>query len=170
MTYTVPFRLRVLQGLTACLKTITVANGYQFDMAEAVFRGRNVYGDDDPVPLLSILEAPLPDTPSPTPAAGGTWQGPWELMIQGWVDDDKQNPTDPAHVLLADVKKALAEERKKMLRPGSGNNLLGMQGKVTDLIIGACVVRPAEEHVNELANFLLSVTLRIAENMNDPYA
>jgi len=165
-----PFRLRVLRGLTACLQTITVANGYRHDLADSVRRGRIVYGDDDPIPLVSILEAPLPDAPSATPAAGGTWKGPWELMIQGWVDDDKENPTDPAHFLLADVKKALALERQKAIRPGSGNNLLGMGGRVTDLIIGACVVRPAEEHVNELANFLLSVTLQIAENMNDPYA
>jgi len=169
MAHTVPFRLRVLHALTAVLKTITKANGYNYDLAESVFRGRLMYGDSDPIPLVSVLEAPLPDEPDSTPASGTTWKGQWRLMIQGWVDDDKKNPTDPAHYLLADVKKALAEERKKMIRPGQGNNLLGMGGRVTDLIIGACVVRPAEEQVNEYANFLLSVSLEIAENMADPY-
>lgn len=170
MAHTVPFRLRVLQALTGVLQTITVANGYHHDLADRIFRGRIIYGDSDPIPLVSILEAPLPDEPDPTPAADGTWKGSWRLMIQGWVDDDKKNPTDPAHYLLGDVKKALAAERKKMIQPGRGNNILGMAGRVTDLRIGACVVRPAEEQVNEYANFLLSVSLEIAENMADPYA
>ena len=169
MANTVPFRLRVLQGLTSVLQTITVANGYKHDLADRIFRGRIIFGDSDPIPLVSILEAPLPDEPDLTPAGNGYWAGPWRIMIQGWVDDDKTNPTDPAHYLLADVKKALAAERKKMIQPGRGNTMLGMPGCVTDLRIGACVVRPAEEQVNEYANFLLSVTLEIAENMADPY-
>lgn len=170
MAHTIPFRLRVVHALTAVLQTITKDNGYQHDLAEAVFRGRIIYGDNDPVPLVSILEAPLPDEPDSTPPSGTVWKGPWRFMVQGWVDDDKKNPTDPAHLLLADVKKALAKERStNMIRPGRGNNLLSMGGRVTDLIIGACVVRPAEEQVNELASFLLSVTLEIAENMADPY-
>lgn len=169
MSSPVPFRLRVMRNLTTVLQGITKANGYNYDMAASVFRGRVIFGDSDPIPLVSILEAPLPDEPDLTPAAGSVWTGQWRIMIQGWVDDDKANPTDPAHFLLADVKKALAKERKNMIRPGRGNNLLNMGGRVTNLVIGACVVRPAEEQVNEYANFLLSVTLEIAENMADPY-
>jgi len=160
-----PFRLRVLQAMTEHLKKITVANGYNFDLAEGVFRGRMMYGENDPIPLVSVLEAPLPDEPDVTPASGPTWKGPWRLLIQGWVDDDRENPTDPAHYLLADVKKSLAEARKDMIK----GRIFGFP-QVTNLIIGACVVRPAEEHVNEYANFLLSVTLEIAENMADPFA
>ncbi|AEY69568.1 minor tail protein [Burkholderia phage vB_BceS_AH2] len=165
-----PFRLRILDGITASLKRITVVNGYHFDMADSVFRGRLVFGDDDPVPLIAVNEAPLPPDPEPAKPASGAWTGEWHLMIQGWVDDDKDNPTDPAHFLMADVRKVLANERREQLKPGRGNNLFGMQGRVLDFSIGACVVRPAEEQVNELANFLLSVTLQIAEDMNDPYA
>lgn len=162
-----PFRLRVMRSLTECLQTITKVNGYNYDLASSVFRGRLMFGDSDPVPLVSILEAPLPEEPIRTPSAGPAWKGPWELFIQGWVDDDKENPTDPAHFLMADVKKALAEERKKMLR---ANNLFGQGGRVMDLRIGGSVVRPAEEHVSSYANFMLAITLEIAENMDDPYA
>ena len=168
-TAPVPFRLRVLQALTAALQNITPANGYTHDLSESVFRGRLIYGDNDPVPLVSIIEAPLPDEPDRAPSGASTWEGPWRLMIQGWVDDDKKNPTDPAHYLLADVRKALALEQRKAIQPGRGNDILGMKGRVTNMIIGECVVRPAEEHVNELAGFLLSVTLEIAENMADPF-
>ena len=167
----VPFRLRIVRSLTDVLRTITPANGYHHDLSEAVFRGRLIFGDNDPIPLVSVIEAPLPDEPVSTPPGATVWSGNWRFMIQGWVDDDKEHPTDPAHWLLADVKRALANERKlNSIRPGHGNNLLGAGGKVQDIIIGECVVRPAEEHVNELANFLLSVSLVIAENMLDPYA
>lgn len=166
-----PFRLRVLDGVTNCLKGITVANGYTYDLSNSVFRGRLIFGDDDPIPLIAVNEAPLPETPTTAKPAAGTWTGPWDLMIQGWVDDDRDNPTDPAHFLLADVRKALAiEKRENQLQRGKGNNLFGMEGRVLDLQIGATVVRPAEPQVNELANFLLSVTLEISEKMDDPYA
>ena len=164
-----PFRLRVVKALCQVFEGITVANGFNFDMEGRVFRGRLFFGDNDPIPMISVLEAPLPDEPDFTPAAGDIWTGTWRFMIQGWVTDDPKNPTDPAHFLLADVKKALAIERKNMIRPGLGNNLLGMEGRVLDLVIGANVVRPAEEHVNDYANFLLALTLEIAENMADPY-
>jgi hypothetical protein len=163
---TVPFRLRVLKSMSDLIATASKDAGYNYDLAGCVFRGRVLFGEDDPVPLVSILEAPVPDEPDPTPAAGTTWKGSWRLMVQGWVDDDRENPTDPAHYLMADVKRVLADHRKLMLMK---NNLFGMQGRVLDLTIGAGLVRPAQEHVQELANFLLSVTLVIAENMADPY-
>lgn len=167
MATTDPFRLRVLKALTARLQTITPDAGYKYDLSKSVFRGRLMFGDDDPIPLVSVLEAPLPEEPSTTPPSGPTWKGRWELYIQGWVDDDKENPTDPAHLLMADVKKALAEERKAMIRV---NNLFGQGGRVLDLRIGGSVVRPAEEYVSSYANFMLAITLEIAENMDDPYA
>lgn len=163
-----PFRLRVLDAVTACLQGITVANGYNYDMATSVRRGRFLFGDDDPVPLIAVNEAPMPEKPQPARPASGFWQGPYELLIQGWVDDDKQNPTDPAHFLLADVRKALSTARAEQDRPGQDNNLFGMAGRVDDFQIGVSIVRPAEQ-ANELANFLLSVTLQIVENMSDPY-
>lgn len=169
-----PFRLQVLDAMSQVLQRITKNNGYTYDLSESVFRGRLVFGDDDPVPMVVINEAPLPEGPTPAKPASGVWEGGWDLMIQGWVDDDKKHPTDPAHFLMADVRKALAIERREQMqrRPGQGviNNLFGMGGRVLDFQIGASVVRPAEERVNELANFLLSVTLHIAEQMDDPYA
>lgn len=159
-----PFRLRVLKAMTDTLAAIHPDKGYRHDLTGRVFRGRNMYGDNDPIPLVSILEAPLPDEPMAHKPNDGVWVGQWRLFVQGWVDDDRNNPTDPAHYLLADVKRALAEARRSQLKSGIFN-----MSRVTNLTIGANVVRPAEEHVNEYANFLLVVTLEIAENMMDPY-
>lgn len=167
MSGAVPFRLRVLQNLTDILAAISTDDGYNYTLKDRVFRGRLMFGDDDPIPLVSIVEAPLPDDPSYLSPANEFWHGEWELFIQGWVDDDKENPTDPAHYLMADVCKALAEERKQALRR---NNLFGMGGRVIDFHIGGKLVRPPEEFVSSYANFMLALKLEIAENMSDPYA
>ena len=99
-----PFRLRVLKALTATLETISTANGYQHDLNGKVFRGRAVFGNSDPLPMISILEAISPQSESGMAPTDGQQIENWELLIQGFVEDDEQNPTDPAYYLLADVK------------------------------------------------------------------
>ena len=164
MAHTRPFRLRVLDALTAALESITPANGYEHDLTGAVFRGRDVFDENDPLPMISILEpvqqAETQMGPDGTPAS----KGPWQLLIQGFVQDDRLHPTDPAHFLMADVKKALGEERLR----GRGFDILGMEGKVTDLIIGQGIVRPPDD-ISGKAYFWLFVYLNLAENVGSPY-
>lgn len=162
-----PFRLRVLKALSDKIASVSSEDGYNYTLDGRVFRGRLMFGDDDPIPLVSVVEAPLPDDPIPAPNGSPHWVGPWNLYIQGWVDDDKDNPTDPAHRLMADVRKVIALERRNAL---PRNNILGMGGRVLDIRFGGCSVRPAEEFVSAYANFMLAVTLQIAENLDDPYA
>lgn len=162
-----PYRLRVQKAVSSALAEITPAAGYQFDLSKAVFRGRNVFGESDQLPLVSILEAPIqPD--APRLPDGGTTQNPvWELVIQGFVDDDKWNPTDPAHRLLADVKKRLALECEKYT-PGKGYDTFGMGGRLGKLTIGTGVVRPPDE-ISSKAYFWLTINLGLVEDMADPY-
>lgn len=160
-----PFRLRVLKALTTCLEGITPANGYTHDLSGKVFRGRDIFGEDDPLPLVCILEAIEEKPQVPTPQAGVHSTGPWELQIQGFVQDDYYNPTDPAHHLMAEVKKRLVEERTR----DRGNDILGMGGKVKDISISHGVVRPADE-VSAKAYFWLRISLGLVENLLDPYA
>lgn len=173
---TKPLRLRILEAITAALKEITPANGYKYDLSENVFRGRMWYGEDDPLPLVSILEEPLPINQymaGQGPRGDGSEsKGSWALMIQGFVEDDKFNPTDPAHYLLADVKKRLAIARKRSVSAHAHNryNLLGMGGAVENLIIGAGVVRPPDYDVSSKAYFWLTITLTVVEDLEDPYA
>ena len=109
--------------------------------------------------MVSLLEPPLsieriasqPDNPN---AAGA-----WDILIQGWAVDDKDNPTDPAYRLAAWVVQTLAKERTKMRgRPGSKNYLK----------VGAPVVRPAD-FPSANACFYLLITLQIVEDMEDPF-
>ena len=84
-----PIRLEVLVRMSEVLKEITVANGYKVEIGSNVFRGRGVYGDETPLPALSILEAPIPLDQLPSAKDNQALAGQWELVIQGWVKDDR---------------------------------------------------------------------------------
>ena len=163
-----PTRLDIHKRLTALLETITTANGFQHDMAGKVFRGRGVYGDETPLPMLSILEAPIPDEPPAQPGSGTEQKIRQQLVIQGFVEDDRINPTDPAQVLLAETKSVLAVERSKVDWNKPEDGILGLGRTVTDLYIGAGVVRPADE-ISDKAYFWLNLTLEFVEDLADPF-
>jgi hypothetical protein len=182
-----PFRLTVKKSVCATLKTITPSNGYHFDMSdstvtengeeitkERVFRGRQQFGDDDPLDMVSVLEHPRALDALVAPDGQDDRVGEWDLLIQGFVKDDPKHPTDPADYLAADVVKALASEYDRPL-PGSeslGRNLfnLGYQMPcVTKMTIGSPIVRPADGVNSSQAFFWLTLTLTLAENVSKPY-
>jgi hypothetical protein len=157
------FRLRVLKAVTTAIQQITPANGYQHDLSQAVFRGRTMFGETDPLPMVSILEAPLQPDQLPVPKNAGANLGDWELLIQGFVVDDYLNPTDPAHALLAEVKKALAVQMARR------DNILGLGSKVDRLSLGTGTCRPADD-ISGKAYFWLPLIVRMVEDLDDPFA
>lgn len=178
-----PFKLRVLQALTTCIKEVTPANGYFFDlsdfdpgdgaMMERVFRGRPWFGDTDPIPMVSVLEpieeadlffAPPPDS------ASGTYD--WPLLVQGFVNDDPTHPTDPAYRLMRDVRRRLVREKQRKV-PGRhttdplGTSQFGLSGcRVTDMKVSTGKVRPADD-VSARAYFWMVVILTITEDAEE---
>lgn len=159
-----PFRLRVLRALATLIEGVNPTNGYAHDLRGRVFRGRIRYGDDDPIPMISILEAPIPlDVPQPK-ADARMAIGRWELLVQGFVDDDKRNPTDPGHHLMAEVKSVIVKD--KLIN--GGTNMLNMGGRVFEMYIGQGAVRPPDE-ASDKAFFWLTLTLHIGEDLEDPY-
>ena len=167
MAHDVPLRLRILMALSDLLKTISVANGYKTDINGAVFRGRDMFGDGDPLPLLSILEIPVPFEFIEVPRGSAAAAGEWGLLIQGFVPDDPTNPTDPAHYLMADVKRALATEKRRASGQNS-NGIFDMGGRVEDIIISSGSVRPPDQ-LSAVAYFWIHVTLKIVEDNSDAY-
>lgn len=163
-----PIRLEIMTRMADALKEITIANGYKVEIGDSVYRGRGVYGDETPLPALSILEAPIPLDQLPSAKNNTSQAGQWELVVQGWVKDDRVNPTDPAHVLLADVKQRLAREKRKSDWDEPEDGIFGLGRFVTGLYIGPGVVRPPEE-ISAKAYFWLTITLDIAEDMAEPY-
>lgn len=165
-----PFRLRVLKALTTTLKEITPANGYVNDLSESVFRGRDTFGEDDPLPMISILENPRATDPSQLADGTGS-SADWELLIQGFVKDDHMNPTDPAYWLEAEVRKRLAQEKDRA-RDFDGPGIFGLGQKapcVTGIVIGNPVCRPADE-TSDVAFCWLAVTLTLVEDLEKPFA
>lgn len=162
-----PFRLAVQLSLTSSLEEITPANKFLFDLSGKVKRGRLTYDDDDPMPLISILEAPIPQDPAPSRGPNPNSTGLWELLIQGFIDDDPDNPTDPAHFLMAEVKRRLVAEKRRETE--GRRDILGFKGKVDDLMIGQGAVRPSDPLVSK-GFFWLTVWLKLVEDLNDPYA
>lgn len=170
-------RLRILRALTVLLEGVeTLAFGITdvsgsplSSLAGRVFRGRVIFGEKDPIPMLSILEVPIPLDQIASPPDSSYSSGTWELLIQGFVKDDVDHPTDPAHVLMAAVKKRLAGARRqnrKLGQPGYG--ILGMADFITGMRIGSGVVRPPDE-VSAKAYFWLNLSLDIAEDLGDPF-
>lgn len=175
-------RLAALRALTTHLSDeIRIENGYKHDLSNAVFRGRLAFatGDDDnpgdPLPMVSILENPNPDRfPQ---RAGYEDQGDsvqrdkWTLNVQGWVEDDPLNPTDPAYELMADVKKALyaliAQHHPEQGIGGIHPNYC-LDGLINGLEFEAGTVRPPDE-LSSKAFFWMRVILDFAENVKDPY-
>ena len=169
-----PFRLRVQKAMCDVIKDITPANGYEHDLsdftdehgrpAKRVFRGRDEFGANDPLPMVSILEDPRAldanNSDDDTPTTGD-----YRLLIQGFVPDDIENPTDPAHHLAADIVTALVRSKSDKF------NILGLGAKmpcVTELKIGQPVVRPADDDISSVAFCFLSVTLKLVEDMENP--
>lgn len=166
-----PLRLRILKALTTSLLQITPANGYRLDLGPnnkfkrgKVFRGRLRYGPNDPLPMLSIIEAPIPLDPALTRGENVKSTGAWELLIQGFVDDDFENPTDPGHDFMAQVKHRLVYEKQR----DRGHGILGGNLGISEMLIGQGAVRPPED-TTEKAFFWLTLTIRFAENLDKPY-
>jgi hypothetical protein len=161
------YRLVVLKALTAHLETITVANGYSYDLSAAVFRGRTVFGANDPETMVSILEAPRNDSGIFAGSDKSSRAENWNLLVQGWAPDDKANPTDPAYGLMDAVETHLF----RLVKPGSDGNplypdeyLLGRtNGRtlIADMKIFPGVVRPPMEQVSSKAFFYLPVELQL---------
>lgn len=171
-----PFRLRVLKALGDLFKTITPANGKMHDLSDyldaagvvrpRVFRGVDTFGQNHPLPLVSILEHPRALDQALGPGGATVSTGEWDLLVQGFVPDDPDNPTDPAHRLAAEVVAVLAAERERR------NDLLGFGFRcpcVTGLEFGSPVVRPADGMVSTQAFFLLGVTLTLVEDPARPF-
>lgn len=165
--YTEPRRLRILKAMTVAFQEITPSNGYFSDLGSPgqVSRGRSIFGENDPLPMVSLLEPPLPPDRFPDPDESPVTAGRWDMVVQGFVQDDKDNPTDPAHYLCADLLQRLALEKQKETGPPYA---FGFK-QIRRLIIGPPVVRPPDNVVSARAYCWISLTIDLAEKLTKPY-
>jgi hypothetical protein len=160
-------KLQALKALTTLLEGIAPSsyNGrvVPASLAGAVFRGRSKFGDSDPDLMLSILEAPRGGSSSSNSTGEGRLDS-WPLLIQGWSQDDKDNPSDPVYMLLDDVEKRLDRIIATSNNTGQAaypeHYMLG--GLITKFDIQMGVVRPPTENVSSKSFFYLPVQVGLA--------
>ncbi|TGW04399.1 hypothetical protein EN788_52920 [Mesorhizobium sp. M2D.F.Ca.ET.145.01.1.1] len=118
--------------------------------------------------MLSLLEDPRSREPVDGAMASGLSTNQFRLLVQGFVEDDKDHPLDPAYRASADVIAALVKTRV-----AKDYNILGL-GSVAPCVIavqiGEPVHRPPDDEVSAVAYFLVPVTLILAENLETPFA
>jgi hypothetical protein len=92
-------------ALAARLAQITVANGYATDIGLRVFRGKRSLGEEA-VPCVTVIEGD--DAPQ---TGGGKLNGAVTIAqryaIEGHVVCDPDHPNDAAHLVIADLKRAI---------------------------------------------------------------
>lgn len=177
-------RLRTLKLLCKWLEQeISVANGYKFNLAGRVFRGRAYFSDADPETTVGVVENLQPDR-APARAGNNDQHGAaktseqWVLLFNGQTKEDPRAPSDNAYELMADVKKALA----KLVRDETNDLALTIDMGAGDTpkayYLGALInglecepgtVRPPEQPT-EKAFFWMRVILKFTERVNDPYS
>lgn len=164
-------QLDILLRLKELVEGAAVAEGDAFDLAGRVFIGRTEFGEDEKVPLVSILEAPRQEGFQPAQENGLIRNTQWLLLFQGWTANDPENPTVPVYELKATVEARLARVAA-MKRSGGGalhgaDYLLGR--RIASIIIGPGVVRPPERQVSSRAFFYLPVRVDYQEDLNAPF-
>lgn len=169
-------RLATLKAITAHLMSeVAIANGYQHDLDGAVFRGRMYFDKDDPMPCVSILDNinsdRFPSRAGNEDSGDGEAKSNWILLLNGWAADDKDNPTDPAEQLMADVKMALAKigsEPHPMDADQSKHANYLLDGLIAGIEFEPGTVRPPDEN-SAFAYFWMRVILKFTENVRDPF-
>jgi hypothetical protein len=167
-------QLDILKRLTAHLQGITPANGYDFDLSQSVFRGRLLFGDADPSPLVSIVEHLTADVNVDTTEENKVTRfETWVLLVQGWILYDVAHPTDDAYQLKASVEKRLAEciKTNNQGYPAFPDAyFLGYKKGITGMSIGPGVVSVAiRQEASSRAFFYLPLGIGLATDVSDPF-
>jgi hypothetical protein len=163
--YAAPIRLEIQRRLTSLIESAPLTGPLAGNTLNgAVFRGRLVFDDSDPLPMVSIIEPPIPEKAPDEKRDRSETRSNYQLVIQGFAKDEKRHPSDVLHFLLADVKKALSNEKLK----SANYNILDFDGKVMEMYVGPGAVRSASDP-SERAFFWLTLNLEIVEDLQNPY-
>lgn len=162
-----PPRLNILTLMTTAFSRITVANGFQTDLGGNTFRGRIYFGNDDPLPMLALVEPPVTDiVPLMSPPGGPCRKSKWTVIVQGFVKSGEDHPCDPAYVFAAEVTQVLMEEA---MRKNWGRTVtpFGLDHTIESVKIGPPIVRPSD-NISSTAYFWMTVEFEIVEDLLHP--
>lgn len=175
-----PKLLRAIMRLCDHLEQINPDNpdypDCPFDLRGRVYRGRSILNIKDARAALSILEFPRQDFTAPVGEHGIVRNDKPYFMLQGWPEDDPDNPSDPAYRLKAYCEQHLARiiaEKENGRGPvHDAEYMLGMNGDeryLTSFAMAQGVVRPPEDAASRLAMFYMPLVLGIKTDLSDPW-
>lgn len=154
---------------------VSPAQDRPIDLTDSVFRARAYIGgrgSKEPIPMVSLLMAPEVEPETIEAGLGRKRTRDVLYFFQGWTEPGVESETDPAHELLAEVKKALSNlmfpetNDYYMLRAYHPNN----RPMIQKLEVGMGLVRPPEDQVSPTAAyFWLPIRLGLIESPADPY-
>jgi hypothetical protein len=169
-------QLHILKAITIHLQGVTPANDYDFDLSAAVFRGRLLYGDDVPLPMVSIVEHLQGDITTDTAGENQIERTEtWILLVQGITRNAIENPTDETYNLKAAVEHRLARTIKMNAKGDPefpDEYFFGLRSlkAITGLTIGPGIVSPPREGISSRAFFYLPLGVGLATDISNPYA
>jgi hypothetical protein len=174
--------LRCMKHLAAILQGANPDNEdpifqapYTLDLRGKVFRGRSEIGNEVEKPFMALNEPPKPAAAVFAGEGAQVSRSGRQVLVQGFAQEDPENPGDPAYELMAVAQSRLARVNAIVqdgMRQGEGlypdDYLLG--GKLTGFQILEGVVQPPSQQVSNTAFFYLPVVLELVTDPANPYA
>lgn len=155
-------KLAALKKLTTLLEGITIADGYHVDLAGKVFRGRMLFGDDDPETMVSFIEQPVQDYGE---LVGANQARTYEfgVILQGFTTDDPLNPSDVMYDMSQDIEKrfAMISEQAKNGAPVYPGIYL-LDNTINSFKFSPGIVRPPDGNVSKRALLYMPIRIGLA--------
>lgn len=158
-----PKQLRIIRKLAAYLEATSGAKCWV---------GKSVITAKEAGDTLSILEAPRPIIGTGAGEANLNRNENWTLLLQGWPEDDHEEPSAPAYWMKAMCEQSLSLIVAQLPNGAQRTDALyRLGGDISSLTIGQGVVRPpSEEAASRLAMFYLPLIIEIQTDVRNPYA
>ncbi len=165
-------KLQILIALTAHLESTITGLASPATLLGKVFRGRVVFGEEVKPPFLAILEDPRQIAPEEAGSANLVRNENWRLLIQGFVPEEDDHPSDAAYDLMARVEQRmsrLVEEPPNGMRGGRYPTEFRLGGLVSSLQFQIPVVRPGKDDVSDTAYFYMPVAVGLKTDITNPF-
>lgn len=164
-----------LQGITPDWTDLPPAMAGEvcpLDLSSSVYRGRLDFGDEVKNPFLVVLEAPRQLNPNGAGTGELVNNEDWTLLIQGFAEEDRRNPSDPAYTMLAWVQMRLARittEKKNGGRGGLYPSEWRLGGLIADIRYQIPIVRPGKDTVSDTAYFYMPISVGNVTDLTMPF-
>lgn len=167
-------KLDVLKALSDHLEGINpdTTPDCPFDLRGKVYRGRVIFGEETKPPFIALLEAPRQINPSGGGDAKLSQNEDWVILIQGFVDDDTNHPSDEAYSLLSWTQQRMSRITQQKTNGGNGGQYpdeYRLGGKLGEILYQIPIVRPGKDDVSATAYFYMPVTIKMVTDLANPF-